>query len=230
MVLIVAGVIFLARETQRQLTPVPEGGARLAGGQYLSPANLYFNVIASQVLVVALLGVLAWYTAMPLAAFGIGGHGHSVSWQIGVGIALGIFLYGLNEGSVLVLDRFGIGYSEALRGALAPSSGGGWGLLLVGVLPIIAAAEEIVFRAALIGAVEAGYGLSPLLLAVLSSIAFALGHGVQGPGGILVTGALGFVLALAFIGTGSLLLVVVAHYVVNSLEFLVHEGLGVSLV
>jgi membrane protease YdiL (CAAX protease family) len=43
-----------------------------------------------------------------------------------------------------------------------------------------------------------------------------------------VTGALGFVLAAAFVVTGSLLSVIVAHYLVNALEFVVHEGLGVE--
>jgi membrane protease YdiL (CAAX protease family) len=44
--------------------------------------------------------------------------------------------------------------------------------------------------------------------------------------GVVVTGVLGFVLAAAFVLTGSLLAVVVAHYLVNALEFVVHEGLG----
>jgi uncharacterized membrane protein len=34
------------------------------------------------------------------------------------------------------------------------------------------------------------------------------------------------VLAVTFVLTGSLLVVVVAHYLVNALEFVVHEGLG----
>ncbi|MCH7661371.1 MAG: CPBP family intramembrane metalloprotease domain-containing protein, partial [Euryarchaeota archaeon] len=39
---------------------------------------------------------------------------------------------------------------------------------------------------------------------------------------------LGFVLAAAFILTESLLVVVVAHYLVNALEFVVHEGFGIE--
>ena len=74
----------------------------------------------------------------------------------------------------------------------------------------------------------AGYGVSPWLLAVVASAAFALGHGAQGRVGVVVTGALGFVLAAGYVVSGSLLLVVVAHYVINALEFLVHEGLGID--
>jgi membrane protease YdiL (CAAX protease family) len=57
-------------------------------------------------------------------------------------------------------------------------------------------------------------------------VAFALGHGAQGPAGVAATGVLGFVLAAAFVLTGSLLVVVVAHYLVNALEFVVHEAPG----
>ena len=69
-----------------------------------------------------------------------------------------------------------------------------------------------------------GFGVSPWALAVLSSVAFALGHGAQGAAGVAVTGLLGFALAALFVLSGSLLAVVVAHYLVNALEFLVHEG------
>jgi membrane protease YdiL (CAAX protease family) len=81
-----------------------------------------------------------------------------------------------------------------------------------------------------IGATTAGFGTSVWALAVVSSLAFALGHGAQGRAGILVTGSLGFVLAAAFILTESFLVVFVAHYLVNALEFVVHELLGIEWV
>jgi len=37
------------------------------------------------------------------------------------------------------------------------------------------------------------------------------------------------VLAAGFVLTGSLLVVVVAHYLVNAAEFVIYEGLGVEL-
>jgi predicted Abi (CAAX) family protease len=40
-----------------------------------------------------------------------------------------------------------------------------------------------------------------------------------------VTGLLGFVLAAGYIVTGSFLVVVVAHYLVNAVEFIAYEGL-----
>jgi len=78
---------------------------------------------------------------------------------------------------------------------LAPDSLGGWVLLLGVVLPTIAFVEEFIFRAAAIGAVAAGFGISPWLPAVVSSLAFGIAHGAQGRVGVVVTGTLGFALA-----------------------------------
>jgi membrane protease YdiL (CAAX protease family) len=112
---------------------------------------------------------------------------------------------------------------------MAPDSANGWLLLLGVILPLVAVFEEFLFRGVLVGAFAAGFAVSPWLLAVGSSVLFALGHGAQGPAGILVTGSLGLVLAAGYVLTGSLLVVVVAHYLVNALEFVVYEGLGVEL-
>ncbi|ELY36973.1 abortive infection protein [Halalkalicoccus jeotgali B3] len=119
-------------------------------------------------------------------------------------------------------------YDEGLRELLAPGSAGGWVVLLGVVLPVIAVFEEFLFRGVLIGVVWAGYGVSPWLLAVPSSVLFAAGHSAQGITGVLVTGLLGLALAVAFVLTESLLAVVLAHYLVNALEFVIHEGLGVE--
>lgn len=218
-------VLILAILTERQLEPVP-GGARLADGRTLSAYQLYLNVGLSQLLVVLVLLGLAWWTRIPPVDLGV--WWPLESWMLWIGVALGIVLYIANAASVAVFDRLGVAYSEDLRKALAPDSLGGWALLIGVILPLIAISEELLFRAVIIGAVEAGFGISPWLLAVLSAILFALGHGIQGTGGIVVTGTLGLVLAGAFVLTGSLALVVVAHYVVNVLEFVIHEGVGLD--
>nr|WP_245545383.1 CPBP family intramembrane glutamic endopeptidase [Halomicrobium katesii] len=65
-------------------------------------------------------------------------------------------------------------------------------------------------------ALAAGFSLSPWLLAVVSSVVFGAAHGAQGRVGMLVTGGLGLALAAGFVLTDSLLVVVVAHYLVNA--------------
>jgi membrane protease YdiL (CAAX protease family) len=191
----------------------------------LSSTALLVNVAASQALFGVVLLAGAWLTEIPLAAFGIAVPDLSA---VGAGVALGVGLYVANEVGSAAIESAGLDRSERLRNALAPETATGWGALLLVVLPLIAVFEEFLFRGVLVGAFAVGFGVSPWLLAVLSSIAFALGHGAQGTTGVAVTGALGFVLAAAFVVTGSLLVVVVAHYLVNALEFLVHEWAAVD--
>ena len=128
-----------------------------------------------------------------------------------------------DDGFRALADAAGLGRSEELREFLAPNSRPGWIVLLGGVLPIVAGFEELLFRGVLVGAFATGFGVSPWVLVLASSVLFGLGHGAQGRLGVLVTGSLGFVLGAAFVLTDSLLVVVVAHYLVNALEFVVHE-------
>jgi membrane protease YdiL (CAAX protease family) len=191
--------------------------------------QLLANVALTQGLFgVVLLGA-ALYWRIPASAFGVTADALSTGLPaLGAGVALGVGLYVANELGAAGADAMGVEYDERLRSLLAPDSSGGWVVLLFLVLPIVAGVEEFIFRAAVIGATNAGFGTSPWALAVVSSIAFALGHGAQGRMGVLVTGGLGLVLAAAFVLTGSFLVVFVAHYLVNALEFVVHELLGVE--
>ena len=208
-----------------------EADARRAReAESFSTGALLANVALSQGLFGAVLVGAAWLAEIPLVAFGValGDPWNAGLPALGVGAGLGVALYVANELSANAADAAGIDYSEGLRESLAPDTVRGWAVLLGVVLPIIAGFEELLFRAALVGAFAAGFGVSPWALAVFSTVAFAVGHGAQGPGGVAVTGLLGFALAAAFVLTGSLLVVIVAHYLVNALEFVVHEGLGVE--
>ncbi len=186
---------------------------------------LLANVVLSQAIFGVVLAFGAWYARIPLEALGLSKLSPSV---VGVGAALGTGLYLANEAGSTVADRVGIGHDERLRDLLAPDSPAGWVALLGVVLPVVAGFEELLFRAALVGAIPAGFGVSPWAMAVVSSVAFGVGHGAQGRAGVVVTTVLGFALAAAFVLTGSFVVVAVAHYLVNALEFLVHEGTGVG--
>ncbi|USZ68965.1 CPBP family glutamic-type intramembrane protease [Halorussus salilacus] len=210
-----------ARRGRERRGPDPES---------LTTGALLANVAVSQGFFGAILVGAAWLGSIPLADLGlaVGDPWRTGVPAVGLGAALGVALYVANELSTEVLDATGIEYSEGLREELAPDTPRGWAILLGVVLPVIAGFEELLFRAALVGAFAAGFGVSPWVLAGLSTVAFAVGHGAQGPGGVVVTGVLGFALAAAFVLTGSLVVVVVAHYLVNALEFAVHEGLGIE--
>ncbi|HET7323086.1 MAG TPA: type II CAAX endopeptidase family protein [Halococcus sp.] len=195
----------------------------------LSTGVLLANVALSQGLFLFLLVGSAWYARIPPVALGVTAVTESGLSALVIGVSLGIALYLVNELGTLGANAVGIETPDELRASLAPDSTAGWLVLLGLVLPTIAVFEEFLFRAALVGAFSMGFSLSPWLLALFSSVAFALGHGAQGTIGMVATGGLGFVLAGAFVLTGSLLVVVVAHYLVNALEFAVHEGFGSEL-
>jgi membrane protease YdiL (CAAX protease family) len=238
---VLAGLLLLARASADVLTPsapsVPEtptvteypaslddrvvGDGRVHPPR-LSTAALLLNVVVSQGLFASLLLVGMWVASVPPAALGLSAEAVTAR-PLAVGVALGVALHGVNAAGSRLTDRFGFGDATALREAMAPDSAVGWATLLLVVLPLVAGFEELLFRGVLVGAFATGFDLSPWLLAALSSIAFALGHGAQGRAGVVVTGALGFVLAAAFVLTGSLVTVVVAHYLVNALEFVVNE-------
>ncbi len=193
---------------------------------YVSKPALLANLAISHGLLAAVLLVGIALAEIPFPALGIGDASLSGREEIVVGIAIGVAIAVVNTLAGGVANAFDADPSGPLRELLAPDSRRGWIVLLLVVLPIIAGFEELLFRGILIGAFAVGFDLSPWMLAVGSSIAFGAGHGAQGWLGIVATTLLGFVLAAVFILTGSLLVVVIAHYVVNAVEFVVHEGVG----
>jgi len=189
----------------------------------LSTGALLANVALTQGLFGGVLAAGALYFAVPPSALGLGGESLGL---LAAGVGLGAVLWVANELAAALADAAGAGYDEGLRKMLAPDSPAGWAALFGLVLPVVALVEEFVFRAAVIGAPAVGFGTPAWALVPVSAGTFALGHGAQGRVGVAVTGGLGLVLAGAYAVTGSLLVVVVAHYLVNALEFLVHELLA----
>lgn len=232
---LVVAVLWLARRSTAILRESPTASTARPPGigsaeptsarAPLTPSVLLANVAFTQGLILAILagGMVAF--DVPWRAAGLAARTPDMTLEaIPLGLGLGIALWLASEAAGRVADIAGVAYDERLRERLAPDSAFGWVTLFVIVLPLVAAGEELLFRGALIGVTAAGFGLSPWLLAGVSTVAFALGHGAQGPAGIVATGLLGAVLAVAFVLTGSLLVVIVAHYVVNALEFAVHEA------
>jgi len=195
----------------------------------LSPGGLLLNVALTQGVFGGLVAAGAVVFAVPPASMGISGAPLSTGLPaVAAGVAFGVVLWLGNEAAATVADAAGATYDEGLRELLAPESPRGWVFLLGATLPLIAVVEELLFRAAAIGATSVAFSTSAWALAVVSSLAFALGHGAQGRVGMVVTGGLGFALAAGFVLTDSFLVVVIAHYLVNALEFGIHEGLAID--
>jgi membrane protease YdiL (CAAX protease family) len=174
-------------------------------------------------LIGAIVLAIVWMTGVPLDVLGL-----SRSPDLFGGILLGVGVFALVEGMTLVAKHVGVAEPERLRRMLAPETRREWLLLLGLVLPAVAVSEELLFRGALIGGLAAGTSFSPWFFVVLSALAFGVSHTAQGWMGIGVTGALGFLLGACFVLTGDLLLLVVAHYLVDTFEFLLHEGIDLQ--
>jgi membrane protease YdiL (CAAX protease family) len=96
--------------------------------------------------------------------------------------------------------------------AMVPGpSGWGWAFAAFTSASIV---EELVFRGLLIAA-GLSLGLSAIMSLSLSSVVFGLAHLYQGPLAVVLTGLLGFVLGYALLLTGSLLLAVMLHFLVD---------------
>ena len=196
--------------------------ATLTAERELSGGVLLANVAASQGTFTVILVVAAVATGIPLDALGMTADALEPG-ALAAGVGLGLGLAVANQGVAWLFRRLDVAVSEELRALLAPETPGQWAALAFGALPLVAVFEEFLFRSILIGAVATGFGVDPWLLVAVSSGLFAAGHSAQGAAGIVVTGGLGLVLGAAFVITGSFATVVVAHYLVNVLEFLYHE-------
>lgn len=224
--LIAVGVVGLTRLSQPTVSPQEpieeEAGLPVVREESLPTGALLLNVLLVQgVLTAALVGA-AELLAIPWTSLGLGRDAVSVGAVV-AGLGYGVGLYVLDEALTVVARWRGAVTDEAFRESLTPASFGGWLTLFVGVLPVVAVAEELLFRAALIGVSTAGVGVPAWVAVGGSSLVFGTAHGAQGRGGVVVTTVLGIGLGGVFLVSGSLVTVAVAHYVVNGLEFLVHE-------
>ncbi len=103
--------------------------------------------------------------------------------------------------------------------ALLPRSRGErWLFTVVGVTAGVC--EEWLYRGFLLAVVSALLGRPPVFVLVLvAAAAFGIAHAYQGVSGVLLTAVLGGVLAALYLGTGSLLLPVLLHALID-LRFL----------
>lgn len=178
----------------------------------LSPAENAFRLV-----LIAVCLALGWLSGLPPAQFGwtLQNAAGDVFIGIALGIAIQAILHPLTRWAV---DRFGKDvYSPIVVLNILPQAPREWVLVPLALAPA-ALVEELLFHSLLLGGLSV---LWPALsLAIVSSVLFGVMHTPQGPLGIFVTGAVGFMLSLVFLQRWSLLAVFAAHYTINVLQLL----------
>jgi membrane protease YdiL (CAAX protease family) len=169
------------------------------------------------------IAIVAFETRAPIRALGLG-RPRSVVRMLALGIATGFVMLLFSK---LLLTPI----AEAITGIPRDLSAfddvrGNLSLYLV-LMPRIwlgaALCEEIVFRAFLIGRLEAAFGgasrVATAMAVVLASVLFGFAHAYQGPTGILITGTLGLIFACVYAyGGRNLWLNIVVHGVYDTLS------------
>jgi membrane protease YdiL (CAAX protease family) len=149
---------------------------------------------------------IGWPSTQPLA-------------DIVLGVTIGLVTaFAVNIISTIAIRIWGKRiYSPAVMQGMIPRNQIEWVLILVPLL-LAVALEEVLFRALLIG----GFSMvvNPWIMAVASSIVFGLMHSPQGILGIVLVGLVGMLFGAIFILTNSLLIVIIAHFVINLLQII----------
>ena len=210
--ILVLGVLVLARQSASLL------GAREAPLAELSRPALSLNVAVSHGLILALVGLLLWWTDVPVHTLGVE---TLPDWRWLVGLS--ILLVAGNETADRLARTVGRA-ANPLRERLTPETGVEWAVLALLVLPLIAVTEEVLFRGLLIGAFSVGTPIPPHLLVVGAAVPFGLAHTAQGRLGVGVASVLGVALGAVYFWSGNLWLVIGAHYLVDLVEFVRHAG------
>jgi CAAX protease family protein len=169
------------------------------------------------------IAIVAFETRAPLRALGLD-RPRSIARTIALGIAAGFVMLFFSKllltPLVEAITRIPRDLSafEDIRGNLSR-----YLVLMPRIWLGAAICEEIVFRAFLIGRLEAAFGgasrVATLAAVLLSSALFGLAHAYQGPTGILITAALGLIFACVYAyGGRNLWLNIVVHGVYDTLS------------
>jgi membrane protease YdiL (CAAX protease family) len=155
------------------------------------------------------------YLGWPPKAFAI---------EIAVGLAIGLVLqFTVNVLSTVAIRIWGSGiYSPVVIKSIIPKTTSEW-LLTPFPMLIAVILEEVLFRSLAVGGFSAlfpGQWWWIWTLALVSSLIFGLVHRPQGILGMILTGVVGFAFCAIFIISGSLLMVIACHFVINMLQLI----------
>ncbi len=186
--------------------------ASLARGlQELRRGALYLSAVLSSLTLAALTLAVALWQGLPAAALGwrVGPPARALAWA-GATTLAGLAL-------VVLLTRlyraWGREESPVLLALLPRAPGEKAGFVLLAI--VAAVCEEYAFRGFALRTLAAWTG-SPWAAAGLVAGSFGLSHGYQRIGGVVRAAALGMLLAVPVVVTGSLYPAIAAHFWINA--------------
>jgi uncharacterized protein len=147
---------------------------------------------------------LGWFAPQP---------GRVVLLGVVAGLLLAAFFYAATRWVVARTgDRY---YSSVVVEMMAPRSRREMALVAVAILPAVLL-EELLFRSLCVGGLGVVAPAAALVLA--GALIFGLMHSPQGDWGMTGAALAGLLFGVMFLWAGSLLLPIVAHYVVNVVQ------------
>jgi membrane protease YdiL (CAAX protease family) len=200
------------------------GGGGVASGGRASPVAARHPSLVGGALGIGTIALL-WTTGTRPATLGLSA---PTVEEAALGLGLGLLLWGGVELLEVALDDWAFVFAPgtaAVQTVRSPDRGAEWVVLLGGVLPVVAVGEELLFRGALVGATAGAWSVPVALAVVASALAFGLYHRWQGRVGAAVVAAVGGVLAVGFVISGSLVVPAVAHYVLDAGKTVARSGL-----
>ena len=203
---------------------------------FASPAEtlgpIDFATVAGAIIVrdVALVALVAFFLWMSGEARGkapfacLGWDLRDAPKEMDIGVAL-FFPMTLSAAVVDALLRAaGLGGPSTPAPVFAPEGALEIALAVVLVV-VVAIAEETIFRGYLIHRLRTLSGSQPLAIAA-SSLLFALGHGYQGPSGLIAIGVIGVFLSLVYVWRKTLVAVTTMHFIQNFIGIVLAPALA----
>ena len=195
----------------------PRMRARLTSGAPGARASVYRTIALQEWVLVVLAAAAAWAGRRPFADLGFR---LRPGWGLGIGLGLCVAV-----GTLLWLQASGVRRSpkrqERVRKEIAVlaeaalvlprTSGEAWGF--AGLSVTAGCCEEFLFRGFAIWALSAW--LPVWAAAAVSCVGFGVAHSYQGVNGSARAGLIGVVMAVLYLGTGSLLAPVILHAVLD---------------
>ena len=179
--------------------------------------------ILDDLALVALVLFLLWRNREPLARIGWVARDPRGDLILGLLLFIPLFVGAgvLGEG----LSALGLS-APSMTPSFLRYQGPSQALLALVLILVVAIAEETIFRGYLVTRLQAVTS-SPWAAVLISSAIFSLGHGYEGPIGVVIAGVVGAVYALLFLSRKSLVAPVVLHFLQDLTTILLLPLLGI---